>query len=258
MRCASSEISVMRKNRAMSVVNRTIFLLLVSILSCGKNGKSGSKADSDNAVEIFQPGSQVFAAAADGVYLREDADISGRKLALIPFGDKLEVHGSSTVYTVIDGRRGAWVKVKWQNLPGFVFGGFLAKDLNTALIGRIFSYGLQCTGLSHSEFTWRLYFLPESRYRMEHISAFATDCSLVHIAEGSYMLKNNLLRLKSKNSQNVFKGGGACPKTVPPELTTGYGYIDSGNYTMTRCDGRLAFTRGQNSSDQFVLISKSP
>ena len=163
-----------------------------------------------------------------------------------------------TAYVVLDNRRGAWVKVKWQNKAGFTFSGFLANDLNTALIGKVFSHGLNCTGLTHSEFTWRLYFLPESRYRMEHISNFGMDCTLEHIAEGGYVIKDSLLSLKSESSKNRFREGSSCPKTIPPEISTGYGYVDSGDYTVTKCDGKAALTRGPKGHNNFVLLHKSP
>lgn len=250
--------NVVRKNWAMNILNKTVFLFLILILACGKNGKHDSKADLDNVGVTLEPGSQVFASSADGLFLREGPNTSGRKLAIIPFGERLEVQDFPTAYVVLDNRKGAWAKVKWQNKIGFVFSGFLADDLNTALNGKIFSHGLDCTGLTHSEFTWHLFFLAESRYRMEHISGFDMNCTLKHIAEGRYVLKDNQISLKVESSKNVLKNGPKCPKIIPSEITTGYAYVDSGDYTLTKCDGKAALARGPKDYNNFVILTKSP
>ena len=78
------------------------------------------------------------------------------------------------------------------------------------------------------------------------------------IAEGRYALEDNLLSLKSEGSKNLFKDGSACPKTIPPEVATGYGYVDSGDYTITKCNGKAALTRGPKGYNHFVLLNKSP
>lgn len=73
----------------------------------------------------FQNGSR-WISASSGLRMRDAPNLSGKKLDVIPFGDRVNwlAENDATVY--LAGTSGKWTKVKWEETIGWVYGGFLS------------------------------------------------------------------------------------------------------------------------------------
>ncbi|AFM14060.1 SH3 domain-containing protein [Turneriella parva] len=231
---------------------KTIILSLSIICFCTKAGVRPQKSSEIGSQELQVPNLIFHVVSTDGVFLREKPEISSKKVALIPFGDKVITGEGYAVTAQIDGNFAKWIPVRWAGKVGYVFDHYLKSDRATLLAGRTFSYGLDCTGKTYSEFTWRLFFLENFQYRIEHISEFNLSCTLKHVSNGSYELTGDKLRLKPQKIDNLFIGSKNCPKQTPIDIVKGYDFVDGGEYLVTKCTGKVAFSKDPGNSQGFV------
>ncbi|MBN1500790.1 MAG: SH3 domain-containing protein, partial [Spirochaetes bacterium] len=84
---------------------------------------------------IFLSFTIVFAAdtkwigAISGLNMRENPDITSKKIVTIPFTEQITVLETKSEELFLAGEYGHWSKVKWNNYEGWVFSGLL-KDFN--------------------------------------------------------------------------------------------------------------------------------
>lgn len=114
------------------------------------------------------------------------------------------------------------------------------------LVGKRFSFGFGCTGKTHSEFTMHLMFLPDLRYQIEHVSEYNMGCRIKHIAFGEYQLTDTELHLTKHTENNSFFGSNLCPARTPRDVIHAYDYTDEGVYQITKCGGKIAFSRNRD------------
>ena len=204
------------------------------------------------------PNMVIYVASTDGVFLREKPDISAKKIALIPFGSEVMTENGNTLTAQLDGVIAKWIPVKWSGKTGFVFDHYVVADKANLLAGRKFSYGVECSGITYSEFTWHLIFLEKFQYRIEHLSEFNMGCNLRHISNGTYELTGDKLRLTPQKIENVFIGQKNCPKKTPIDVVKGYDFVDGGEYLVTKCGGKIAFSKDIGNSQGFVETKHLP
>jgi hypothetical protein len=227
--------------------------------SCTSSGSNVSAVADGRATEAQIPGQIYYVSSAAGLVLREKPEVSGRKIILIPFAAKVTTEAGYSVKAQVDGIAAKWIPVRWAGKSGYVFDGYLISNAADLLAGKVFSDGLNCTGKTHSEFTWHLFFLPDFRYRIEHISPYGmVGCTLEHKAEGTYEFTPNALLLKPLSTSNFVRGGTNCPQDIPQEIRNGYAHVDGGKYVVKKCDGKTAFARDPQSREHFVFIGTLP
>lgn len=92
------------------------FLLTFLILLCINFNASSQQ---------FQSGSR-WISASSGLRMRDQPNLSGEKLDVIPYGERVNwlAEKDETVY--LAGTFGKWTKVKWEETTGWVYGGFLS------------------------------------------------------------------------------------------------------------------------------------
>jgi YD repeat-containing protein len=64
----------------------------------------------------------------DGLRLRGKDNLAGEVIALLPYGESVNLLETRGETQSIDGATGKWNRVFWNKQDGFVFGGFLSKD----------------------------------------------------------------------------------------------------------------------------------
>jgi len=64
--------------------------------------------------------------ALSGINLREDKTLNSRILLNIPYGEKVFVLNETSDYFEVDNIIGNWVKVRYKDVEGYVFGGYLS------------------------------------------------------------------------------------------------------------------------------------
>ena len=236
----------------MTLSSKIIILSISIICSCTKAGVRPQKSAEIGSQEPQVPNLAFYVASTDGVFLREKPEISSQKVALIPFGEKITSREGFAVTAQIEDNFAKWIPVRWAGKAGYVFDHYLKFQRSTLLAGKTFSYGLDCTGKTYSEFTWRLFFLEKFQYRIEHVSEFNLSCTLKHISTGTYELTGEKLRLKPQKIDNLFVGSKDCPKQTPIEVVKGYDFVDGGDYLVTKCYGKVAFSKDPGNSQGFV------
>lgn len=60
-----------------------------------------------------------------GLSFRDKPSIRSKQIDLIPNGTKLQILDKEGDIIKINGKKGSWIKVKYNKKPGWVFGGFL-------------------------------------------------------------------------------------------------------------------------------------
>ncbi|MCB1318891.1 MAG: SH3 domain-containing protein [Leptospiraceae bacterium] len=69
-----------------------------------------------------------YISAPSGLRVRSAPDREAAVLGLIPFNAPVQVVARAPEELTIDGKTGNWVEVKWQNLRGWVFEGYLGLE----------------------------------------------------------------------------------------------------------------------------------
>jgi len=64
--------------------------------------------------------------ALSGIKLREDKNLDSKILINIPYGEKVIVLNETLDYFEIDNIIGNWVKIRYKDIEGYVFGGYLS------------------------------------------------------------------------------------------------------------------------------------
>lgn len=72
----------------------------------------------------------LYVNAVKGLNLRMEPKPNGKILAIIPNGEKVLVVEVKNKKVTINNISGSWVKIKWKNLNGWVFNGFLTTTEN--------------------------------------------------------------------------------------------------------------------------------
>ena len=97
------------------------FILLILIyFNCAKSSENQNKKID-----------KVFVSAKTGLFLRSEPNTYfSKKLILIPYQTELEILEEVDELVQVDEFYSNWKKVKFEDKIGFVFGGYLVKDLN--------------------------------------------------------------------------------------------------------------------------------
>lgn len=81
--------------------------------------------------------------AGPGLRMRNSPSLQGKKLLVIPYGSMVELLEERGALLTIAGESGYWTKVRWRDIEGWVFGGFLSKryelDMETLLTSTVWS-----------------------------------------------------------------------------------------------------------------------
>lgn len=64
--------------------------------------------------------------ASSGLRMRDQPDLSGKKLDVIPYGKRVDFISEKDEELFLAGTNGKWTKVKWEGTVGWVYGGFLS------------------------------------------------------------------------------------------------------------------------------------
>ena len=74
----------------------------------------------------FEVGDTLTVVAASGLNLRDTSSAESNKVGVIPFGGKIIALGNyDGIEEEFGNRKGNWLKVKYENLVGYVFSGFV-------------------------------------------------------------------------------------------------------------------------------------
>ena len=77
----------------------------------------------------FNPNISKWISAKSGLRMRDAANLEGKKLEVIPFGEKVRWHDEKDEIVYLADTRGKWTLNEWKGDLGWVYGGFLS-DLN--------------------------------------------------------------------------------------------------------------------------------
>ncbi|MBN1500034.1 MAG: SH3 domain-containing protein [Spirochaetes bacterium] len=117
----------------MKIFKVPVYLILLSVLfSCSKieTKEDSGTADDNNA----EKSSIVKVMSENGMILREKPDRKSGKLAAIPWGTEIEMLESDGPFEIIDNVSGYWVKVKYSDKTGWVFGGYLTRKVGSDFV----------------------------------------------------------------------------------------------------------------------------
>ncbi|AFM14057.1 hypothetical protein Turpa_3420 [Turneriella parva DSM 21527] len=237
------------------------FLLILFLLTtgCGRSMTVKREADSKDPNGISKAGAILYVTSTDGLFLRSAPDASAKKVALIPFAEKVSILSVDGIAVSVGGRTGNWAKVAWREKTGYVFDYFLTDELSQLLAHKRFVFGNGCTGLEYSEHTWHLIFLPAFKYRSERISGWGTSCNRERIAEGSYDVFGGKLTLRATSLSDRIVGGKGCEKMNLPsglkEIIPGH---DEGIFVVTQCEKKLAIAASYDSPKMLILTNNPP
>ncbi|MEL6252691.1 MAG: SH3 domain-containing protein, partial [Bacteroidota bacterium] len=88
--------------------------------------------------------------APSGLSLRTEADLSGKRLMVIPFGMEVRHHGKVGSLVSIGAAEGYWRKISYRGKTGYAFGPYLSplKQVQSTDMNREvrLEYGSHCTG----------------------------------------------------------------------------------------------------------------
>lgn len=137
--------------KLISVLGSVYFTLF--IIHCGKGAPE-------------KPSNQ-FVAAAGGLTMRASPDTGGQFILVIPNNSQVTVTETIGNEVEIGGRRGRWVKVKFNSQQGYVFGGFLSVEPASVDLSNGPGYmqaNADCDVVDAE--AWLIFFEPEFKVRM--------------------------------------------------------------------------------------------
>jgi len=79
--------------------------------------------------DLYKPGDKLYVYSREGLSLREEADPKGKLILVASYGDEVTVVADSKPRIAFTSSNipGAWVKVKYHDLSGYLFNGFLSR-----------------------------------------------------------------------------------------------------------------------------------
>lgn len=108
----------------------TLSLAVMLLTGCKESNSNQTEPTTDTVVaEKKLLNESRWVTANPSLRVRDSAGTEGNKLGLIPFGEKVTLLEESGDALTIAGATGRWSRVKWNELKGWVFGGFLSKEL---------------------------------------------------------------------------------------------------------------------------------
>lgn len=114
-----------KKNRNIAIwINLIVLTILIIVLYVPK---SWSTEYSEQNTVIVREGKVI---AVNGLNIRKEPHQWSKKIALIPFDSVIEILEIHSSQETIDGITANWMKVKYLNNVGWVWGGFIDTDVN--------------------------------------------------------------------------------------------------------------------------------
>lgn len=110
----------------------------------------------------------------EGLKIREKAGASHKQIGFIPFQERLLILDENGPKETLYGIRSSWMKIKYKNITGWAFGGFIDKggkwetgkieyaagvrkrDMNFDYIGKTLHIGIDCDGSTYSGYSLSL------------------------------------------------------------------------------------------------------
>jgi hypothetical protein len=107
-----------------------IIVFLPFLISCeNKNANTTTRDPNEPLDSKSITPTTYYVSATDGLKLRSGPGLSFDTLNIIPFRDSVQVINEFSDTITLQDIQGKWLKVKWNNLVGFVFSGFLTNNL---------------------------------------------------------------------------------------------------------------------------------
>jgi hypothetical protein len=121
----------------------------------------------------------------NGLVLREKPDVSSSQICIMPFGEYIEIYEALHEDT-INNIQAHWLKIKYKEYNGFAFGGYIdtyGDEINFAdqieeYKANIYQGGLDCKGLTYSEYTEQIEFTKEDVI-YKHFSGRNFSCKAI-------------------------------------------------------------------------------
>lgn len=103
-------------------------LRIVSLIACLISSAAGL-SQVKRLASVYQPGSQLYVSVYAGLSLRDAPSMSGKVLTVVKFAEPVAVipDAGKPVPITNSGIPGQWVKVKYKDLTGYQFDGFLSR-----------------------------------------------------------------------------------------------------------------------------------
>ena len=102
------------------------------LFSCVKKEQPAEKSAGNGAGES----STRIVAARSGLNLRDKPDTSGKRIAAIPQGERVEFLEETGNEVKIGNATGKWSRIKWREHTGWAFGGFLGNERDAKPSGK--------------------------------------------------------------------------------------------------------------------------
>jgi hypothetical protein len=110
----------------MHILRFIIFLsLILAVFSCQKQEQPVKTKEATIYTGKAQPR---WVNATAGLRIRDKAGLDGNVIGAIPYGEKVILLDEEDKVEEIDGTKGSWSRIRWQDKEGWVFGGFLQKE----------------------------------------------------------------------------------------------------------------------------------
>lgn len=182
-------------------------------------GKPGSPADAPGAAATTSDKFSV--AVKDGLNLRDKPATTGKLIVTIPYRTEVSVLKYEGDEVTIQGRKGRWAQIEYQNKTGFAFSGFLSAVASSkdSVIGDYRGGGCERAG---SGLMQLLKLNPDGSfsYNTESDLMGGNECENggnETSVKGTYSQKENTVTLKAaiEESKITYAPSPNCPKQGP-------------------------------------------
>ena len=121
-------------------MKKTIFIIFVILLICGCSKKNNETIQQNEllqesqTVTVEKPKEKEFryVNSLEGLRIRDKPGTDGEKIGSLQNKEKVEVLSETNTIETIEQIKAKWIEIKTENdITGYVFGGFLEKDLET-------------------------------------------------------------------------------------------------------------------------------
>ena len=121
-------------------MKKIIFFIIFVILISGCSKKNTDEIKQPDVSQVSQPVQEEkpkekefrYVNSIDGLRIRNKPGTDGEKIGSLKNKEKIEVVSETSLIQTIDEIKSNWVEIKTENdFTGYVFGGFLEKDLET-------------------------------------------------------------------------------------------------------------------------------
>ncbi|RPJ06148.1 MAG: SH3 domain-containing protein, partial [Spirochaetaceae bacterium] len=136
-------------------------IFAAALFSCGGDNRQADPGQTATSASEQSSANIRFVTADDGLRMRSQPSLTADIVTVLPFNAEVTLMSETGTEMEIDGARGKWSRISWQEKNGWVFGGFLSEKKLLLIYGILNNAtSLDCSKLEQQTGDFFEYFDP--------------------------------------------------------------------------------------------------